>query len=82
VWPDRPQEPRLGEQLQVVADRGGRYLVALHERDIPGGKRLIAHGEGPEGADSQRMGEHPERPRQLGVGMRAVVPAVLKPHGR
>lgn len=78
---DRSQQAGLGKQLEVVADGGGRYLVPFHQRDVPGRERFVCHRERAQGADPKRMGKDPEGARELRVGVRAVVPALLEPHG-
>jgi hypothetical protein len=75
------QEARLGQQLQVMAHRGSGDFLALHVGHVAGGQRLVAHRERAQGADAERMREHPERARELRVGMGAVVAALLEPHG-
>jgi hypothetical protein len=67
AWPDRPQEPGLGQELQVMAHRGRRDVLALHERDVARRKRLVANRERAQSADPQWVSQHPEGPRQLGV---------------
>ena len=64
-----------------MAHRRGRDLVVLHEGHVAGGERLVADRERSQRADAQGMGEDPEGPRELGVSVRAVVPALLEHHG-
>src|SRR5215207_9180811 len=53
AWTDRPQEPGLGQELQVVAHRGRWDVLAIHKRDITRRKRLVANCERAQRADPQ-----------------------------
>ena len=85
---DRPQQPGLDQQLQVMAHRRGGDLVVLHEGDVAGGERLVTDRERAQGTDPQRVGQDPE-----GAGVEALrstgatfvvarrVPAEVAKHG-
>ena len=80
-WSDRPQQPGLDQQLQVMAHRRGGDLVVLHEGDVARGERLVTDRERAQGTDPQRVGQDPKGPSEFRVSVRSVVPALLQHHG-
>jgi hypothetical protein len=79
--PDRPQQPCLDQQLEVMAHGRCGDLVVLHERHVAGGERLVTDRERAQGTDPQRVGQDPKGPSELRVSVRSVVPALLQHHG-